>query len=102
MIKTLKASDLQSVLEKTRPNTHIIDVREQDEWDQGHISGAHLFPLSSFIDGTSHPDWNKDHTLIIYCKSGQRSLYAAELLQQMGYQDLYNIVDGYTGWKRSN
>lgn len=77
-----------------------IDVREEDEWNNGHIEGAELHPLSKMMEGNL-PNLPKDQTVIIYCKSGQRSQYAIELLKAKGHTNLINMSDGYLGWQKA-
>ena len=82
---------------KLPAETILIDVREQDEWDEGHIEGAHLFPLSKLMQGEI-PSLDKNQDVIIYCKGGVRSLQAAHILQQRGYPYLTNVSGGYDLW----
>ncbi len=79
----------------------LVDVREQDEWDQGHIPGAvHLSKgfIETGIEDTV-PDRNTPITL--YCASGVRSLLAARALQEMGYQDVVSLAGGFGAWKQA-
>jgi molybdopterin/thiamine biosynthesis adenylyltransferase/rhodanese-related sulfurtransferase len=78
----------------------LIDVREQDEWDEGHISGAVHVPrgnLESRIERTA-PD--RSEQIVIYCAAGNRSAYAAKTLEELGYEHVSSLAPGYTGWKR--
>jgi sulfur-carrier protein adenylyltransferase/sulfurtransferase len=78
-----------------------IDVREQDEWDEGHIPGAVHIPrgnLESRIEGIV-PDRTKP--LIVYCASAARSAFAAESLEQMGYERPMSLAGGFSDWKRN-
>src|ERR687894_2099811 len=78
----------------------IVDVREQHEFDEGHIPGAKHVPrghLESRIEGTA-PD--KSQKVILYCASGNRSALAAHTLQSMlGYEDVESMTGGITLWK---
>lgn len=78
-----------------------VDVREDDEWDTGHIEGALHLPLSALYDGTKTPDdlgLNKDQDIILYCRSGQRSLTAGHLFIGHGYGQVYNLTGGILAW----
>ncbi len=78
-----------------------IDVREADEWQEGHIPGASHVPrgfLESRIE-TAAPD--KDAPVVLYCASGNRSAFAAKTLQELGYDDVYSLAGGFTDWKRN-
>jgi sulfur-carrier protein adenylyltransferase/sulfurtransferase len=78
----------------------IVDVREQGEWDQGHIPGALHVPrsyLESRFEGIE-PDRSK--RIVLYCASGQRSALAANTLEeQLGYENVASMNGGFTLWK---
>ena len=76
----------------------IIDVREDSEWDMGHMKGAlHLGKgvIECYIE-TQVPDLNTP--LVLYCRGGFRSLLAAATLQQMGYHHVSSLKGGLSGW----
>ncbi|HZT17665.1 MAG TPA: molybdopterin-synthase adenylyltransferase MoeB [Gaiellaceae bacterium] len=78
-----------------------IDVREPDEWQEGHIPGARHVArgfLESRIE-TAAPD--KDAPVVLYCASGNRSAFAAKTLQELGYGEVYSLAGGFTDWKRN-
>lgn len=72
----------------------VIDVREVDEYNQGHIVGAINLPLD-IIDTITY---DKDTTLIVYCATGVRSLEAVNKLSDIGYTSLYNLDGGLLNW----
>src|SRR4051812_21628339 len=78
----------------------LIDVRESEEWDAGHIPGAKHVPrgyLESRIEAAA-PD--KDARVVVYCASGQRSALAADTLQELlGYTNVASMNGGMTLWK---
>jgi sulfur-carrier protein adenylyltransferase/sulfurtransferase len=74
----------------------IIDVREPYEWQIGHIPGARLVPLSTIADEI--PRLDKKRTIILYCKVGARSLYAAQQLAKAGASDVRNLAGGIVRW----
>jgi molybdopterin/thiamine biosynthesis adenylyltransferase/rhodanese-related sulfurtransferase len=78
-----------------------IDVRELDEWTEGHIPGARHVPrgyLESRIE-TAVPD--KATPLVVYCAAGNRSAFAAKTLNELGYESVHSLAGGFTDWKRS-
>jgi molybdopterin/thiamine biosynthesis adenylyltransferase/rhodanese-related sulfurtransferase len=78
----------------------VIDVREQDEWDEGHVPRAVHMPrgyLESRIERTA-PD--RKAPIVVYCASGNRSAFAAKTLEELGYENVSSLAPGYTGWKR--
>ena len=74
----------------------IIDVREPYEWQIGHIPGARLVPLATIPDEI--PRLDKKRTIILYCKVGARSQYAAEQLARAGASDVRNLAGGISRW----
>ena len=78
----------------------VIDVREQSEWDEGHIPGAIHIPrgfIESRIAGVARPD----QEIVLSCASGNRSLLAGTTLRQMGYGDVASLAGGFQRWKQS-
>src|SRR5581483_9334780 len=78
-----------------------IDVRELDEWQEGHIPGARHVPrgfLESRIE-TAVPD--KNATVVLYCAGGNRSAFAAKTLDELGYANVHSLIGGFTDWKRN-
>lgn len=76
----------------------ILDVREQDEYDSGHIPGAVLLPVNS-IDETRAAQVipTKDTTVLVYCRSGNRSRTASARLARLGYTQVYEF-GGIRDW----
>jgi rhodanese-related sulfurtransferase len=72
----------------------LLDVREQDEWDDGHLARASLVPLSKIQKGLEPDALPKDKIIYLHCRSGRRSLVAQELLKKEGY-DVRSLRQGY-------
>ena len=66
----------------------ILDVREQDEYDAGHIPGAILIPYTQIEEKANEMLPDKEQLLLIYCRSGRRSKIAAEALVKLGYTNI--------------
>jgi molybdopterin/thiamine biosynthesis adenylyltransferase/rhodanese-related sulfurtransferase len=95
-IDTAQARDL---IETGEPV--LVDVREQEEWDEGHIPGAVHVPrgyLESRIERAA-PD--RSGQVILYCSAGNRSAFAAKTLAELGYDDAVSLAGGFTEWKRN-
>ena len=77
----------------------LIDVREEKEWDKGHLPGAiHLGKGVIERDlETVIPD--NQRKLVLYCSGGFRSVLAADSIQKMGYRNVLSMDGGFTGWK---
>ena len=76
----------------------ILDVREQDEYDGGHIPGAVLLPVGTIDEDTAAeviPE--KDSTVLVYCRSGNRSKTASSKLADLRYTNIYEF-GGLTTW----
>ncbi|MCC6313179.1 MAG: rhodanese-like domain-containing protein [Thermomicrobiales bacterium] len=76
--------------------TQLVDVREREEWDEGHIAGATLIPLSELEARRSELDPRQ--SIAIVCRSGRRSLLAAEYLRAMGYRRAVSVAGGMLDW----
>jgi molybdopterin/thiamine biosynthesis adenylyltransferase/rhodanese-related sulfurtransferase len=77
-----------------------LDVREREEWDEGHIPGALHIPrgwLESRIEQAA-PD--RGRPIVAYCASGNRSAFAAKTLEELGYADVVSLAGGINDWKR--
>ena len=78
-----------------------IDVRELEEWQEGHLPGAVHVPrgyLESRIEGVAA---DKSTPLVVYCAAGNRSAFAAKTLLELGYEDVHSLAGGFTDWKRN-
>jgi rhodanese-related sulfurtransferase len=86
---------------KANPDAKLIDVREDNEWQAGHAAAAeHLGKgiIERDIEATV-PD--KSTELILYCGGGFRSALAADVLQTMGYTNVFSMAGGWKAWKDS-
>ena len=66
----------------------ILDVREQEEFDQGHIPGAILIPYTQIEEMAPQMLPDKEQLILVYCRSGRRSKIAAEALVELGYTNI--------------
>ena len=73
----------------------VVDVREPAEWDAGHITGAVLIPLGDL--GRRVDELPRDRRIVIVCRTGSRSGYAADALHGAGY-DVANLRGGLFAW----
>ena len=81
----------------TRPL--IVDVREQNEFEQERIAGVVLLPISSFV--ARHAELPKDRPLLMLCAAGSRSTSATMYLLQGGWTDVRNVTGGMTAWRQA-
>lgn len=86
-------------LERQKAGAQVIDVREDNEWEMGHADGAtHL--SRGIIERDivqTYPD--KGTELILYCGGGYRSALSADMLQRMGYTNVWSMAGGWKAWK---
>ena len=76
----------------------ILDTREQDEYNQGHIKGAILIPYTEIENKASDMLPDKDKLILVYCRSGRRSKIAAETLSKLGYANVKEF-GGIIDWQ---
>ena len=80
---------------------HVIDVRQLEEWNRGHIAQAQLVPLSGIYSfGKALRDLNlpADEDVIFVCAMGQRSATASEIALVAGLNKVHNLANGMNGW----
>jgi len=83
----------------TGENLHLIDVREPHEREEFNIGGIHL-PLGKIQSmQTEDIEDLKDEEVIFYCRSGNRSMMAAIMMEQMGFSNTKNLAGGMLAWK---
>jgi len=98
-IKEITVEDARRMLEK--PGTVVIDVREGEEWRQGHLPQALGIPRGFLELRIEEKVSDRKTPLIMQCASGTRSLLAARTLREMGYENLYNLQGGFNAWKQA-
>jgi rhodanese-related sulfurtransferase len=79
----------------------VVDVRQPDEWNRGHIAEADLVPLNgiySFGKALKDLHLNENEDVIFVCASGQRSASASEIALVAGFKKVYNLANGMNGW----
>jgi len=79
----------------------VVDVRERDEWDEGHISGAVHIPRGNLESRIERAAPERDRPVLLYCSVGNRSVLAAKALEELGYEDVTSLAGGFTEWKRN-
>ena len=91
-------------LSPTEANAHVkagallLDVRELDEWQAGHVSGAMHLPLGELA--TRIAELPRDREIVVMCLSGGRSQVACGILERSGFASVANLSGGITAWVR--
>ncbi len=97
--------DVAAFREK-RPDTIVLDVRERSEFDAAHIPGALNVPRG-ILEAACEYDYAetepelveaRERPIVIVCRSGSRSAFAARVMRALGYCDVYNLTLGMKGW----
>jgi len=94
-VPTIEVRDLQTLMKK-KTYFLLVDVRQLEEFNQGHIEGAVLMPLGSLPD--SYRQIPRGITLVVYCRAGHRSAQAVLFLRDHGYAKAVSLSGGYMAW----
>jgi len=95
----LNQTDWVSQLEADE-NAVILDVRTDDEWNDGYIPNAiniDIYKGQGFIYDVDQLDKSKNY--YVYCKAGARSEQACQLMNQLGFENTYNLLGGFMQWR---
>ena len=84
-----------------RENAVLIDVREAAEYEAGHIPNALHIPLAGIADAKSLQKL-KEKPVVLYCRTGQRSMQASGRLRAQGFTQVYNLAGGIGAWQNEN
>jgi len=82
-----------------QPDVVMLDVRTPEEYAQGHIPGVVPIPLDQVPNRLA--EIPKDKTVIVTCRSGNRSNQAAQILREKGYDNVHNMLGGITAWEKA-
>ena len=93
----ITASEAKKMMDE-QEEIFILDVREQSEYNEGHVPGAVLLPVGTISEETAAAVIeNKDTVVLVYCRSGNRSKTAAQALVDLGYTQVYEF-GGIRDW----
>jgi len=95
-VKTITGDEAKELMDSLDAYV-LLDVRTEEEFNEGHIPGAILIPDSSIEENAETLLPDKDATIFVYCRSGRRSALAAETLSSMGYTSIYDF-GGIIDW----
>jgi molybdopterin/thiamine biosynthesis adenylyltransferase/rhodanese-related sulfurtransferase len=79
----------------------LVDIRERDEWGEGHIPGAVHVPRGHLEARIEQAAPDRTQPVILYCAGGSRSAFAAKTLEELGYENVVSLAGGFTDWKRN-
>ncbi len=92
-----KNVSVQDLANANEPNRIVLDVREPYEYADGHVEGATLLPLSQLPSRLDEVP--ADQPVYVYCRSGNRSQQASEILVKAGKRDIRNVKGGILAWE---
>ena len=98
MVKTIDVKELKRKIDD-KEDFILLDVRTPDEYEEGHIEGSVLIPVNEVLD--RHDELEKDKEIVVYCRTDNRSSFAANLLFKLGYKDVSNVKDGILAWEEN-
>lgn len=98
-MSNLPEIDIFETQKRVADGAVLVDVREQNEYDEAHIPEAKLIPLSEFT--SKYDTLPKDKPLIMQCRSGARSAQATQYLLDNGYEDVVNMTGGILAWQQA-
>ncbi|WP_300262481.1 rhodanese-like domain-containing protein [Clostridium sp.] len=78
--------------------TLILDVRNEDEFAEGHLKNAIQIPVDNLKESLSDIEKFKDELVLVYCRSGKRSAKAMDILKENGFKNLIHMKDGISKW----
>ena len=99
----IKEVSVQEVHDKLNPENGftLLDVREGDEWEQGHLDKAIFLPRGFLEVKADKMLTDKNQQIVVYCAGGVRSALAAKTLQDLGYANAFSMRGGFTEWKNN-
>ncbi len=98
-VEEVDVQALKSAVDQTGKTPVVVDVRERDEWEQGHVPGARFIPRGFLEMRIEEQVPDKEQPVYLYCAGGVRSIFAAQALQQLGYENAISVSGGFGAWK---
>jgi rhodanese-related sulfurtransferase len=97
----IKETDVAGTRGRISGGAVLIDVREDNEWEAGHAEGAKHMGRGVIERDIVNTIPDKNAELVLYCGGGFRSALAADMLQKMGYTNVYSMAGGWKAWKEA-
>ncbi len=94
--QTIPEINAQQAYEKYQQGAFILDVRQPDEWNQGHIANATLIPLDQLPQRVS--ELPRDREIVVVCRSGNRSREGTLILLENGFKQVSSMAGGVIDW----
>ena len=94
----MSVSDVKEILTEKPRDYRLIDVRTPREFDAGHIEGAENIDVQASSFRQIISEIPRDEAVIVYCRSGNRSAKAVGIMQELGFENISEMKDGWLGW----
>ena len=98
-VKDISPKEAQLFIQQKK--AFILDVREQHEYDAGHVADSILIPLGQLNERVAELEQLKASDLVVICRGGKRSATACWQLGQQGYSRVYNVAGGIIAWHKA-
>jgi molybdopterin/thiamine biosynthesis adenylyltransferase/rhodanese-related sulfurtransferase len=99
-IDEVDAVETRELLDGAEPPL-LVDVREDDEWAEGHLPGAVHVSRGNLESRIEQAAPDRSRPIVLYCAAGNRSAFAAKTLEELGYEHVSSLSGGFTDWKRN-
>jgi len=83
-------------------NAFVLDVREESEFNTGHILNSRQIPLGKLGERIGELERYREQPIVVVCRSGQRTTAACVLLGKQGFSQVYNLAGGILAWQKAN
>jgi rhodanese-related sulfurtransferase len=101
-IRGIKEVDIMSAMNLiNRQNALVLDVRDQSEYDAGHIINSRLIQLVTLKEHVGELEKYRERPIVVVCRSGNRSESATALLNKHGFTQVYNLSGGVMAWQKA-
>lgn len=98
VFKSISPKEAQAMIAAEKPL--LLDVRTPNEFYQEHIAGATLIPVQQLDERIAEIEKFRDVPVVVYCRSGNRSIPASQILLKAGFKKIYNMQGGIIGWTK--
>jgi rhodanese-related sulfurtransferase len=99
--KRIREVSVEVAQQRIKEGAKLIDVREDNEWDAGHAAGSSHMGRGIIERDIVQTFPEKETELILYCGGGFRSALATDMLQKMGYTNVFSMAGGWKAWKEA-
>ncbi|OOV09211.1 hypothetical protein RF819_16420 [Rhodoferax fermentans] len=97
-IQDINVAQAQALIQQ---GAFVLDVREPDEFEAGHVPASTLIPLGQLADRVAELDSQRTHKIVVICHGGKRSATACGQLAELGFGCTYNIAGGILAWRKA-